>query len=110
MSAPMREAISIQRGRRDGLGEPLQTLFSVGSLAGATDGQLIERFAEGRGEAAEAAFTALAERHGPMVLGVCQAVLGDRHYAEDAFSSHIPGPGATSWIDPAGRCGGKLAL
>jgi RNA polymerase sigma factor (sigma-70 family) len=63
----------------------LRTLFDVGTLCGLTDGQLLERFLRGRGDAeAEAAFTALAERHGPMVLGVCRAVLGDRHDAEDA--------------------------
>ncbi len=63
----------------------MRTLFAVGSLCGLTDGQLLERFLRGRGDAeAEAAFTALVERHGPMVLGVCRAVLGDRHDAEDA--------------------------
>jgi RNA polymerase sigma factor (sigma-70 family) len=68
----------------------LRTLFGVGTLSGLTDGQLLERFLRGRrgaGEAAseaEAAFTVLVERHGPMVLNVCRAVLGDRHDAEDA--------------------------
>jgi RNA polymerase sigma factor (sigma-70 family) len=87
MSAPMREATHTYRGSREGLAEPLQTLFGVGSLAGLTDGQLLERFADGHGESAEAAFTALVERHGPMVLGVCRAVLGDRHDAEDALQA-----------------------
>jgi len=64
--------------------ESLQTLFGVGTLTGLTDGQLLEQFAGGRGEAAETTFTALLERHGPMVLGVCRAVLGDWHDAEDA--------------------------
>ncbi len=69
-----------------GVGESLQTLFRVGTLSGLTDGQLLEQFARGRGDAAaaEAAFTVLVERHGPMVLGVCRAVLGNRHDAEDA--------------------------
>ncbi len=71
-----------------GVGESLRTLFGVGTLSGLTDGQLLERFARGRGAAgtaeAEAAFAALVERHGLMVLGVCRAVLGDRHDAEDA--------------------------
>ncbi len=63
----------------------LQTLFGVGTLCGLTDGQLLERFLRGRGGAeAEAAFTVLVERHGPMVLNVCKAILGDRHDAEDA--------------------------
>src|SRR5262249_28354539 len=35
----------------------------------------------------EAAFEALVERHGPMVLRACQRVLHDRHAAEDAFQA-----------------------
>src|SRR5262249_31242399 len=52
---------------------------------GWTDGQLLERFADRRDEAAaEAAFAALVARHGAMVLRVCQHVLGDEHAAQDA--------------------------
>ena len=97
-------------GKSEGLGEPLQTLFGVGSLAGLTDGQLLERFVEGRGEAAEAAFTALVERHGPMVLGVCRAVTGRPARRRRRVSGHVPGPGAAGRIDPAGGRGGELAL
>jgi hypothetical protein len=58
------------------IGASLRTTFSIGTLSGLTDGQLLERFAHGRGEMpeSEAAFKALVERHGPMVLGVCRAV------------------------------------
>src|SRR5438270_13313693 len=45
-----------------------------------TDAALLERYAQGD----DAAFTALVDRHGPMVLGVCRRTLGDRHAAEDA--------------------------
>src|SRR5438552_2099122 len=46
--------------------------------------QLLARFARHRDEAA---FTALVERHGPMVLHLCRRVLGDVHAAEDAFQA-----------------------
>ena len=57
-------------------------------IAGLSDRQLLERFtAGGRDPAGEAAFAALVARHGPMVLGVCRQLLGDRHHAEDAFQA-----------------------
>src|SRR5262249_9043104 len=52
--------------------------------AGASESQLLERFVATR---EEAAFAALVERHGPMVLGVCRRLLGDAHDAEDAFQA-----------------------
>jgi RNA polymerase sigma-70 factor (ECF subfamily) len=68
----------------------LPALFHGGTAAGLHDRELLERFAARRGtkdEAAEIAFAALVERHGPMVLRTCCAVLGDRHLAEDAFQA-----------------------
>src|SRR5262249_43167554 len=85
MSAQMQE--SLQSEQPSSLCGSLQTLLGVGTLAGLTDSQLLERFVHGRGQAAEAAFTALVQRHGPMVLHVCQAVLGDWHDAEDAWQA-----------------------
>jgi RNA polymerase sigma factor (sigma-70 family) len=49
-----------------------------------SDGGLLRRWAEQKDENA---FAALVARHGPMVLGVCQRVLGDRQHAEDAFQA-----------------------
>ncbi|HEV3163608.1 MAG TPA: sigma-70 family RNA polymerase sigma factor, partial [Isosphaeraceae bacterium] len=65
----------------------IHTLFNVGAIGSLADGQLLDRFAAQRGEAAELAFAALAERHGAMVLRVCRAVLRDSHDAEDAFQA-----------------------
>jgi RNA polymerase sigma factor (sigma-70 family) len=48
------------------------------------DGELLDRFLSRR---EESAFTLLVQRHGPMVLGVCQRVLGDIHAAEDSFQA-----------------------
>jgi HlyD family secretion protein len=66
---------------------PIRTLFSVGATGELTDGQLLERFATNRGEAAELAFAVLVERHGPMVLRVCRGVLADPDDREDAFQA-----------------------
>ena len=65
----------------------LGSLFDGGSVAGLSDRQLIERFLDRRDTAGEAAFAAMVARHGPMVLGVCRQLLGDRHHAEDAFQA-----------------------
>ncbi len=65
----------------------LRTLFNVGAIGSLSDGQLLERFATGRGEPRELAFAALVERHGPLVLRVCRSVLRDKDAAEDAFQA-----------------------
>jgi polysaccharide biosynthesis/export protein len=62
----------------------LARLFQGGTSAGLSDRQLLQRFAESRDELA---FSALVERHGPMVLGVCRRILRDPHAAEDAFQA-----------------------
>ena len=62
----------------------LRMLFEVGTVAGLTDGQLLDIFVASRDEVA---FTALIERHGPMVQRVCHDVLGNHHDAQDAFQA-----------------------
>jgi RNA polymerase sigma factor (sigma-70 family) len=73
--------------RRGGALREIRTLFDVGTVAGLSDAELLERFAARSGEAAELAFAALVERHGPMVLRVCRKALGDPHDAQDAFQA-----------------------
>lgn len=65
----------------------VQTLFRAGAIGGLGDGQLLAMFASRPGEAAEAAFAALVERHGPMVLRACRGILRDEHAAQDAFQA-----------------------
>ena len=65
----------------------IHSLFHVGAFCDLTDGQLLERFMTGHKESAEPAFTALVERHGPMVWRVCRRVLTDSHQAQDAFQA-----------------------
>ena len=66
---------------------PIRELFALGSTGSLSDGQLLERFATGRGESAERAFAALVDRHGPMVLRVARAILADPDDAHDAFQA-----------------------
>ena len=65
----------------------INRLFLDGTTAALTDGQLLERFATRRPEAAEAAFETLVVRHGPMVLRVARGVLRDPRDVEDAFQA-----------------------
>ena len=66
---------------------PLRDLLEGGAAGGLGDGELLGRFAGRDGQASESAFAALVDRHGPMVLRACRAILGDPHRAEDAFQA-----------------------
>jgi RNA polymerase sigma factor (sigma-70 family) len=75
-------------GRGPGiLTRDLDVLFGVGTSAGLTDAQLLERFTQNRDDGAQAAFAALVARHGPMVLRVCGATLQNLTDIEDAFQA-----------------------
>jgi RNA polymerase sigma factor (sigma-70 family) len=65
----------------------IRTLYSVGTLGGRSDAQLLELFLARNGDDAESAFAALVERHGPTVLGVCRRMLPSAHDCEDAFQA-----------------------
>src|SRR4051794_9115677 len=65
----------------------VHTLFNAGAVGGLTDRELLELFKVRRGEAAESAFAAIVERHGPMVHRVCRQVLADPDAAADAFQA-----------------------
>jgi RNA polymerase sigma factor (sigma-70 family) len=65
----------------------LDILYQVGTVSGLTDRELLGRFTTGDGVAAQRAFEAIVDRHGPMVLGLCRRVVGDGHSAEDAFQA-----------------------
>jgi RNA polymerase sigma factor (sigma-70 family) len=64
--------------------QQIDRLYRDGTLAGLGDGQLLERYLSGRDEAA---FEALVNLHGPMVLGLCRRVLRDPRDIEDAFQA-----------------------
>src|SRR5262249_51375757 len=66
--------------------DEIHRLFAEGTLAGLSDGQLLERFAS---RADGEAVAAVVARHGAMVLSVCRSALGPRDdaEAEDAFQA-----------------------
>jgi RNA polymerase sigma factor (sigma-70 family) len=59
-------------------------VIEVHALRSATDQDLLRRFV---GSNDELAFRVIAERHGPMVLGLCRRSLQCPHDAEDAFQA-----------------------
>ncbi len=67
--------------------QDVRTIFEFGVASDVSDRELLERFLIGDRAAAEAAFTFLVERHGPMVLHVCQQFLDDPYDVEDAIQA-----------------------
>ena len=65
----------------------IRTVFTLGTLGGLTDAQLLELFLTRHGDESEDAFAALVHRHAPMVLGVCRRMLRDPDDADDAFQA-----------------------
>jgi RNA polymerase sigma factor (sigma-70 family) len=61
-----------------------QRLLEPGTVAGLTERQVLERFAE-RGD--PVAFEAIVTRHGPMVYTVCRQMLRDPNDVDDAFQA-----------------------
>ncbi len=64
--------------------EFIREVLGARAAGDTTDADLLDRFVAQR---EEAAFTALLERHGPLVLGVCRRVLGNAEDAADAFQA-----------------------
>jgi RNA polymerase sigma factor (sigma-70 family) len=65
----------------------MQMVFTVGTVTGRSDGELLEQVRSADRPNCDAAFTALIERHGPMVLRTCRSILHNDHAAEDAFQA-----------------------
>ena len=97
-------------GGRIEAGRQLERLFGVGTVGGLSDAELLERFAAVDDEAAGAAFEAIVERHGPMVLRVCRMVLRDAHAAEDAFQATFLVLARRARTHRRARAAGQLAL
>jgi RNA polymerase sigma factor (sigma-70 family) len=75
------------RGASAAVVRQIESLFDGGSVVGLTDRQLLERFTNTGDAIREAAFAALVRRHGPMVLGLCHELVGDRQLADYAFQA-----------------------
>ena len=84
------ETRRVKTGSSESASGYLTALFRDGTLSSKSDSELLELFIAARSkrdECAELAFSALLARHGPMVLRVCLAALGDDHQADDAFQA-----------------------
>ena len=74
-------------GSSVGIVRDIHTLFDTGTATGLSDRQLLERFSSRRDASTEAAFEAIVQRHGPMVLRLCQKMLGNHADADEAFQA-----------------------
>ncbi len=67
------------------------SLYAGDAVAGLSDADLLRRFVDAldhsEPDAADAAFSALMSRHGPMVLGVCRRALDDPNDVDDVFQA-----------------------
>jgi RNA polymerase sigma factor (sigma-70 family) len=70
--------------RSESVVREFQRLLEPGTVAGLTERQVLERFAE-RGD--PVAFEAIVTRHGPMVYTVCRQMLRDPNDVDDAFQA-----------------------
>ncbi len=67
----------------------VRAIFADGVAAELSDHELLER-CKSRTDwdaSSERAFATLVARHGPMVLRVCRATIGEEHEAQDAFQA-----------------------
>ena len=87
----------------------IRTLYTLGSLGGLPDACLLEMFLTHAGDDSEDAFSALVDRHGPMVLAVCRRMLKNTHDSEDAFQATFFILAAPRSVTLAARETGRLA-
>jgi RNA polymerase sigma factor (sigma-70 family) len=78
------EGTAMATVRLQGVISSLRRAVAPEAYVGASDAQLLDRFADERDEAA---FELLVWRHAQMVLGSCRRVLRDEHAAEDCFQA-----------------------
>jgi RNA polymerase sigma factor (sigma-70 family) len=81
-----REIVMVQ-SKGGTVARELENLWSAGTLTGASDAQLLQRFTLDRDATAELAFRELVVRHAPMVLGVCRQIVRRPHDVDDAFQA-----------------------
>ena len=74
----------MRNGQLDSVLSYIRRLAAAGQARELRDHDLLERFVACHDEAA---FTAIVERYGPLVLGVCRRTLRSEHHAEDAWQA-----------------------
>ena len=84
--------------------KPLRVLLNAGPMAGLSDQELLERFMEADRDAADLAFAAIVDRHGPMVRRVCRQVIAQFARRSRRLSGDLFHPGAKGIARSAGAC------